>query len=72
MTWRELKQYIDDKCEAFIDSEVKIYDYEDGSEFATDITELLCSDDEDDDNEGGWVPYLTINHEEFDSENETA
>lgn len=63
MTWRELKNYIkqcETKNESFLDSDIQVYDFQDGSEYEADVTELLFGDD---DEENGWVPYLTINHE---------
>lgn len=74
MTWRELKNFINknarnNKC--FLDTEVQLYNFQDGEEYQVDITELSCSNDEIDENsETNWVPYLSINDEE-ELENET-
>lgn len=72
MTWRELTKYIkqqtDSNNEDFLDSEIKIYDFNDGSEYEANVTELLFGDDDD---ETGWVPYLTINHEGDENDNQS-
>jgi uncharacterized protein involved in high-affinity Fe2+ transport len=65
MTWRELKEYIEQQDQNFLDSEVNVYDYNDGSEYGANVTELLLGED---DEETGWVPYLTINQEEEDED----
>ena len=73
MTWRELIAYIAKQAENqesdFLDSDIKVYDFNDGSEYEANVTELLFGEDE----ETGWVPYLTINHEgdEDDNQSET-
>jgi hypothetical protein len=67
MTWRELKEYIEQQDQNFLDSEVNVYDYNDGSEYGANVTELLLGED---DEETGWVPYLTINHEGEENDNE--
>lgn len=71
MTWRELKEYIsicEDKDESFLDSNIQVYDFIDGSEYNANVTELLFGDDND---ENGWVPYLTINQEGDDDGNQS-
>ena len=71
MTWRELIAYIDGQAENkdtdFLDSDIKVYDFNDGSEYEANVTELLCGEDN---KETGWVPYLTINHEGEENDNE--
>lgn len=67
MTWRELKNYISKQSEEFLDSTVKVFDYNDGSEIEADITELLCEERKGD---SGWIPYLIINSEVEDGETE--
>jgi hypothetical protein len=67
MTWRELKEYIEHQDESFLDSEVNVYDYDNGSEYEASVTELLLGED---DEETGWVPYLTINEEENGNDNQ--
>jgi|LauGreSBDMM110SN_4_FD.fasta_scaffold86004_3 hypothetical protein len=69
MTWRELKSYIEKQDEDFMDSDIQVYDFSDGSEYEADVTELLFGEHEDEDEEAGWVPYLTINQKEYDDEN---
>ena len=72
MTWRELKNTINKwgrANEDFLDSDVKLYDFHTGDEFLVNITELLCGDDNND-SDNGWVPYLSINDIE-DETNET-
>lgn len=69
MTWRELKSYIEKQDEDFMDSDIQVYDFSDGSEYEADVTELLFGEDEDEEEEAGWVPYLTINQKEYDDEN---
>jgi hypothetical protein len=71
MTWRELKEYIEQQDQNFLDSEVNVYDYNDGSEYGANVTELLLGED---DEETGWVPYLTINQDsdENDSKDEST
>jgi hypothetical protein len=73
MTWRELKKFIAKQSKLnkdFLDNEVKLYDYSNGDETNVDITELLCNEEESDDN-SNWVPYLSINDEEQNDETET-
>lgn len=60
MTWEQLRDYIDKSATEFLQSEIKIYDYNDGVEYSADITELLCGKAD----EKGWIPYLTINHDQ--------
>lgn len=71
MTWRELIAYIAKQAENqdpdFLDSDIKVYDFNDGSEYKANVTELLFGED---DEETGWVPYLTINHEGEENDNE--
>ena len=71
MTWRELTAYIAKQAENqdpdFLDSDIKVYDFNDGSEYEANVTELLFGED---DEETGWVPYLTINHEGEENDNE--
>jgi hypothetical protein len=67
MTWRELKEYIEHQDESFLDSEVNVYDYDNGSEYGASVTELLLGEH---DEETGWVPYLTINEEEHGNDNQ--
>lgn len=67
MTWRELKCYIEQQGEDFMDSDIQVYDFADGTEYQADVTELLFGEDEDE--ETRWVPYLTINQEEYDNDN---
>ncbi len=55
MTWRELLRFIKDQDKNTLDEEVKIFDYEDGTEHEAEITELLHD---------GWVPHLAINNTE--------
>jgi hypothetical protein len=66
MTWRELKSYIEKQDEDFMDSDIQVYDFSDGSEYEADVTELLFGEDED---ESGWVPYLTINQNNDENDN---
>lgn len=61
ITWGDLKNYIESQDEDFLDSEVRIYDFNGGEEYDAGVTELLFGDDEEGD---GWVPYLTINEGE--------
>jgi hypothetical protein len=71
MTWRELTAYIAKQAENqeadFLDSNIKVYDFNDGSEYEANVTELLLGEDE----ETGWVPYLTINHEGDENDNQS-
>lgn len=70
MTWRELTQYIVKNSQNpdsdFLDSQIKIYDFNDGEEYEANVTELLFGEDE---KESGWVPYLTINQDSNESDN---
>ena len=74
MTWRELKNFINKNArenKSFLDTEVQLYDFKDGEEYTVNITELSCSDDEiDEHSKTNWVPYLSINDEELDNENQ--
>jgi hypothetical protein len=70
MTWQELKKFISKMDKSYLDSQVKLYDYSDGSEYNIDITELLINEGIDGEDEG-WVPYLSINHEEVKNETKT-
>lgn len=74
MTWRELKNFINKNArenKGFLDTEVQLYDFKDGEEYPVNVTELSCSDDEiDEHSETNWVPYLSINDEELDNENQ--
>ncbi len=75
MTWRELKNFINKQARTnsgFLDSNVNLYDYNNGEEYPVDITELSCGDDEiEHDSQTNWVAYLCINDEEQDNETET-
>jgi hypothetical protein len=55
MTWNELKKYIESQEEYFLEQPVKLYDFNTGEEFFTDVTELHGND--------GWIPYISINTE---------
>lgn len=70
MTWQELKKYISKIDKSFMDSQVKLYDYSNGEEYEIDVTELLINERDDEDENDGWVPYLSINEKELDNENE--
>ena len=74
MTWRELKNFINKNTrenKTFLDTEVQLYDFKNGEEYQVDVTELSCGDDEIDElSETNWVPYLSINDEELDNENQ--
>jgi uncharacterized protein involved in high-affinity Fe2+ transport len=50
----------------FLDSQIKIYDFNDGEEYEANVTELLFGEGED---ESGWVPYLTINQDSDENDN---
>lgn len=65
ITWGELRKYIDNQCEAFLSSNVMIYDFNTGDELSAGLTELLLSEEEEDN--GGWVPYITINESSEDN-----
>lgn len=71
MTWQELKDYISNLDEEFLDSQVKLYDYNTGDEYEVDVTELLINECNDEDENDGWVPYLSINEKELDNEDKT-
>lgn len=71
MTWQELKQFISKMDKKFLNSNVKLYDYYDGEEYTVDITELLINETNKEDINDGWVPYLCINNEDNDNENQT-
>lgn len=72
MTWQELKKYISDLDESFLDSQVKLYDYNTGDEHEVDVTELLITECNEDDENDGWVPYLSINEKELENETKEA
>jgi hypothetical protein len=72
MTWQELKKFISKLDKSFLDSQVKLYDYSTGEEHEVDITELLINERNEEDENDGWVPYLSINEKELDNETETA
>lgn len=72
MTWQELKKFISKLDKSFLDSQVKLYDYSDGEEYEIDVTELLINERDEEDENDGWVPYLSINEKELDNETETA
>ena len=65
ITWGELKNYINSQNDDFLSSTVRIYNFNDNTEYDAGVTELLFSEDE---NEDGWVPYLTINEEDESNE----
>ena len=57
MKWQDLKDYIDKQSkinEDFLNQDVCVYDYQEGTEHTADLIELL--------NEN-WVSYITINDE---------
>ena len=62
MTWNELKTFISNLDDNFLDTEVLLYDFSNGDEHVVDITELMLS---------GWTPYLSINEEELTDETKT-
>lgn len=67
MTWGDLKDYIklcEKKNKNFLNSDAKVYDFTTGDEFESSVTELLFGENENEEDDSGWVPYLTINHEE--------
>lgn len=72
MTWQELKKFISKLDKSFLDSNVKLYDYSTGEEYNVDITELLINEKNEEDENDGWVPYLSINEKELDNETEVA
>lgn len=75
MTWRELKNFINKRArdnKLFLDTEVNLYDFNDGQEYTVGLTELSCSVEEaEDGNDTNWVAYLSINDKDFDNENQT-
>lgn len=75
MTWRELKNFINKRArdnKLFLDTDVNLYDFNNGEEHPVDITELSCSGEEvEDGNDTNWVAYLSINEKELDDETET-
>lgn len=62
MNWRELGDFISNMDESFLNSQVKLYDFDDGEEYNVDITELMIKN---------WTPYLAINSEENNNETKT-
>jgi hypothetical protein len=66
ITWNDLKNYINSQSDDFLASEVRVYNFEDGTEYDAGVTELLFGEDKD---EEGWVPYLTINDEQKEESN---
>ena len=73
MTWRELKNFINKQARLnkdFLETDVKLYNYDNGDQNDVDITELLCGDEESENDNSNWVPYLSINDEEQDNETE--
>lgn len=67
MTWQQLKKFISKMDKSFLDSDVKLYDFSDGDEYHIDITELLINECSEEDQNDGWVPYLSINGEEVEN-----
>ena len=65
ITWSDLKNYINSQSDDFLSSTVRIYNFNDNTEYEAGVTELLFGEDE---NEDGWVPYLTINEEKQSDE----
>lgn len=64
MTWKDLKNYIDIQTKSnqnFLDQDVYVYNYDDGSEYIADIVELF--EGKLSEAEAGWAPYITINDE---------
>lgn len=71
MKWRELKEFISKKSrkdKTFLDEDIEIYDFADGTEYETNITELLTNSDSED---SGWKIYLSINDKECNNEDQT-
>lgn len=71
MTWRELKDFISKtarKNKTFLDEDIKVYDFVDGSEFDVNVTELITNADSE---TSGWKIYLSINDKECNNESET-
>jgi|688.fasta_scaffold38528_6 hypothetical protein len=76
MTWRELKNFINKRArnnKSFLDADVNLYNFDDGSEHDVDITELSCNKEESDNEDGtNWVVYLSINDKDANDETETT
>lgn len=72
MTWQELKKFISKLDKSFLDSQVRLYDYSNGDEHEIDVTELLINERNEEDENDGWVPYLSINEKGLNNETETA
>lgn len=74
MTWRELKNFINKtarKRKDFLDNTINLYDFANGDEHTVGVTELLCGEDEGND-ESNWIPYLSINDKkELENDNQT-
>jgi hypothetical protein len=71
MKWRELKEFISKKSrkdKQFLDEDIEVYDFADGTEYEVNITELITNADSED---SGWKIYLSINDKECTNENET-
>lgn len=71
MTWKQLKDYIElqsQKNNLFLDKEICVYNYEDGEEHSVNIIELL--EEKENEQDSGWVSYLTINEEIEDGQTE--
>lgn len=66
MTWQQLKKFISKIDKSFLDSDVKLYDFSNGDEYNVDVTELLINECSEEDQNDGWVPYLSINGEEIE------
>jgi hypothetical protein len=62
MTWRELRNYINKQDKQFLDTQIKVYDYNTGDEFDVGVDELLYAQVEQRIS-STWFPYLTINNE---------
>jgi hypothetical protein len=65
MTWLELKDFINKIDGPTLYSSVKLYDFSTGEEYEVGITELLISEDQEENS--GWVPYLSINEESLEN-----
>lgn len=72
MTWLELKRFIEKMEVSMMDSDVKLYDFATGDEYNAGITELLITDNEEDEDCEGWVPYISINEEEENGKTKKA
>jgi hypothetical protein len=70
MTWKQLKNYISKQDAEFLNNEVLVYDFNTGNEYEIDVTELLYSEDKN--NDCGWVPYIAINTENVVGENQNG